>query len=187
MSVDLSHLEQRVLIDIILCEDRIHIVDEGTVVDSSVGFLVDGHQGVELHRVQHDGALGEEALELVLGDGAFSQVVKVEDELLEADLLHDDLGLHFFLHLLDRLGVVSDRMAGLLDGDAWVLPGHGQVLERVVNGVAELDVIDFTAVRGKVGQDHLHDVGLKLHFQFFKHSIELVNSNFRTFGSVKVL
>ena len=59
MSVNLSHLEQRVFVNIGLGKDLVHVIDEVAVVDSSVSFLVNGHQGFEFGGVQDDGALSQ--------------------------------------------------------------------------------------------------------------------------------
>lgn len=187
MSVNLSDLEKRVLVNIVLSENAVHVVNEVTVINSAVGFFVDRHQSVKFSRVQGHCALHHQTLELVLGHGAFAQIVEVQNELFQTNLFHHNLGLHFLLDILDSLSVITDWFAGLFHVDGRVFAGHGQVLECVVNGVAELDIVDFTAVRREMGKQDFHGLRLHLHIELLKHSVELVDSNFRAFGAVKVL
>lgn len=56
------------------------------------------------------GGGGQETGELVLGDGPFSEIVEVENELFESDLFHDNLSLYFLLYLVDVKASVRDGL-----------------------------------------------------------------------------
>lgn len=94
------------------------------------------------------GGGGQETGELVLGNGSFSEVVEVEDELFESDLFHDNLSLYFLLYLVDVKASVRNGLhrAGLFEVRVGLGSSHLEVLMSVVDGITELHIVNFPLV-----------------------------------------